>query len=214
MGIDIEKVTQRINKRIQEESEKSAAEMAKRADYKIQIWFRSDRSMHKPIAYTISFWESGKRLHGGGDEMMFVCRRHQHAPKLQPFDLAMAKASTVRGCDGLIPGAIAESGNVLICPHCQVRHKTDQVGDSIFYRTSADQAATILATWFRKIGSRADLYAKYNPTDPRSVMMAENYDYRTAREKKGLTIYPLQNILKDTLGGASLESRFKAFITA
>lgn len=214
MAIDVEKVTNRINQRLQEEAEKSAEEMAKRADYKIQIWFRSNRSIHKPIAYTLSFWESGKRLHGGGDEMMFICRRHQHAPKIKPFDIAMAKQQTVRGCDGLIPGGIAGAGGVIVCPHCHVKHRPDQVGDSIFYRTTADQAATVLATWFRKIGSRADLYAKYNPTDPRSVMMAQNYDYRTAREKKGLTIYPLQNILKDTLNGSSLESRFKAFITA
>jgi len=213
MALNIEAVTARINEKLEKAAQESAKEMAKRADYKIQIWFRSERSMHKPVAYSLSFWESGKRLHGGGDEMMFICRRHAHAPKLKPFDVAYAKTPSVRGCDGLIPGGLAESG-VIVCPHCHVKHKPDQVGDSIFYRTSIDQAATVLAGWWRKIGGRADLYAKYNPNDPRSVMMAQNYDYRTAREKKGLTIYPLQNILKDTLNGATLESRIKAFITA
>lgn len=213
MAINIEAATARLNQKLQKEAEKSAEEMAKRADFKIQIWFRSDRSMHKPVAYSLSFWESGKRLHGGGDEMMFICRRHSHAPKLKPFDVAMAKTKSVRGCDGLIPGGLADSG-VIVCPHCHAKHKPDQIGDSIFYRTSIDQAADVLAKWWRKLGGRADLYAKYNPTDPRSIMMAQNYDYRTAREKKGLTIYPLQNILKDTLNGATLESRIKSFITA
>lgn len=213
MALNLEAATAKLNERIIEEAEKSAAEMAKRADFKIQIWFRSDRSMHKPIAYSLSFWESGKRLHGGGDEMMFICRRHAHSPKLTPFDVGMARTKSVRGCDGLIPGGLADSG-VIVCPHCHVKHKPDQIGDSIFYRTTIDQAVDVLAKWWRKTGGRADLYAKYSPTDPRSIMMAQNYDYRTAREKKGLTIYPLQNILKDTLNGASLESRIKAFITA
>jgi hypothetical protein len=214
MSLNLEAATRKINERIQQEAEKTAKEMAKRADYKIQIWFRSTRSSQKPIAYTLSFWESGKRLHGGGDEMMFVCRRHEHAPKLSSLEIQAAKRKSLRGCDNLIPGGIAADTGLLVCPHCHARHKPDQVGDSIFYRTTVNQAADILANWWRKLGGKADLYAKYNPQDPRSIMMAQNYDYRTAREKKGLTIYPLQNILKDTLNGASLESRFKAFITA
>lgn len=213
MAMNLEKATARLNERIEEEAKKSAEEMAKRADFKIQIWFRSERSMHKPLAYSLSFWESGKRLHGGGDEMMFICRRHANSPRLTPFDVAMGPKKTLRGCDGLIPGGLADTG-VIVCPHCHTKHKPDQIGDSIFYRTTVDQAADILARWWRKLGSRADLYAKYNPNDPRSIMMAQNYDFRTAREKKGLTIYPLQNILKDTLNGATLEGRFKAFITA
>ncbi len=213
MSLNLELATERLNQKLEQEAVKSAEEMAKRAEHKIQIWFRSTRSMHKPVAFTLSFWESGKRMHGGGDEMMFICRRHNTAPKLKPFDMAMAKTKSVRGCDNLIPGGLADSG-VIVCPHCHVKHRPDQIGDSIFYRTTIDQAADIIAMWWRKLGGRADLYAKYNPQDPRSIMMAQNYDYRTAREKKGLTIYPLQNILKDTLNGATLESRIKAFITA
>jgi hypothetical protein len=213
MSLNIEKASERINERIQQEAEKTAEEMAKRADFKIQIWFRSERSIHKPIAYTLSFWESGKRLHGGGDEMMFICRRHEGSPRIAPFEVAMSRVKSSRGCDGLISGGLADTG-IIVCPHCHVRHKPDQIGDSIFYRTSINQATDVLAKWWWKLGGRADLYAKYNPTDPRSIMMAQNYDFRTAREKKGLTIYPLQNILKDTLNGATLESRIKAFITA
>jgi len=203
--------------KIAEENRKSAERMAKKADYKIQIWFRSDRSMHKPIAYTLSFWESGKRLHGGGDEMMYVCRRHADAPKIAPFEIANVsriKNITEKGCDKLIPGGLLDTSGLVVCPHCGIRHRSDQVGDSIFYRTSIDQAARILVTWWRKMECNADIYAKYSPQDPRTVMMLQNYNPRVAREKKGLTIYPLENILKDTMSGATVESRFKAFITA
>jgi hypothetical protein len=214
--MNLNAATQRINARIQEEQEKSAAEMATRADIKIQIWFRSDRSLNKPVTFSLSFWESGKRLHGGGDEMLFICRRHADAPKVTPFEMANAAKKQVSqtGCGGLISGDQISPEGIVVCPHCFLKHRTEQIGDAIFYRTSINDAATILANWWRKVGSNADIYAKYSPTDPRTVMMSQSYSPRTAREKKGLTIYPLARILKDTISGATLESRMRAFITA
>jgi hypothetical protein len=209
---DAEKQYEALQRRIIEENEKSAERMSKKADYKIQIWFKSERSMHKPVAFSLSFWESGKRLHGGGDEMMFICRRHAEAPKATPFEVAAAHKATERGCDLLIPGGLAQG--IIVCPHCGLRHKPNEIGDSIFYRVSVDQAANILETWWSRLECNADLYAKYAPTDPRTALMYQNYNHRVAREKKGLTIYPLENILKDTIAGSSIHSRFKAFITA
>ena len=46
--------------------EADAAEKAKICGkYKIEIRFMSDRSMVKPMKFSISVWESGGRLHGG-----------------------------------------------------------------------------------------------------------------------------------------------------
>lgn len=201
--------------RIQEEVKKGLEEQAKKAGYKIQITFRSDRSIHRPIAYTLSFWESGKRLHGGGDEMMWVCRRNEGAPLSPPPDVLAAKVkATPRGCDSLIPGSLASPQGDIVCPHCQMGHKTHLIGDSIFYRTSVDQCSHILADWWRKLDHNADIYAKFTPKDPRTIAMADAYGWRRARELKGLTIYPLSRIIQDTLAGATVESRFKSFITA
>lgn len=214
--MDFTKAAVILQDRIQKEQEKHAEEMAKRAKYKIQIWFRSDRSMKKPVTFSMSFWESGKRLHGGGDEMLFICRRHASAPKISPFEMANAakKKISETGCGGLISGDNIGPDGTAVCPHCYVRHRAEQIGDAIFYRATIDQAATILATWWRKLGNNADIYAKYSPSDPRTVMMSKTYSPRKARERKGLTIYPLANILKDTLSGSTLESRMRAFITA
>jgi hypothetical protein len=212
--MNLDKLSTEIAAKIEIENVKAAEAAAKKAKYKIQIWFRSERSLHKPLAYSISFWESGKRLHGGGDEMMFICRRNQSAPKISPFDRVSTKMTSDIGCNGLIPGDIAEDTGVVVCPHCYTRHQLTEIGDSIFYQTTIQQASERLAWWWRKLGCNADIYAKYSPTDPRTVMMARHYDAKTAREKKGLTIYPLENILKDTLAGSSLETRLKAFITA
>jgi hypothetical protein len=197
------------------EGEKLAKEQAEKADYKIQVWFTSDRRQTGPCSYTLSFWESGKRLHGGGDEMMFVCRRHAHAPKVTPLDVVGPQAKVGQsGCGMLIPGDHMLPGNFLVCPHCHTKHRSDQVADSIFYRTDITAASKILAKWWRKLDHNADIYVKYCPTDPRVQLMAQSMGIRKAREMKGLTIYPLKRIITDTSAGASVESRFRALLTA
>ena len=208
---------QKLAAAIAEDREKTEKEMATRAKYKIQIWFRSDRSLKAPITFSLSAWQSGKRLHGGGDEMMFICRRHAHSPDVTRSDAKMSRghkiAPSKRGCGNFIPGEHAVGG-ALICPHCGVQHLPEEVGDAVLFRLTADKAATVLAQWWRKLESNADLYAKYTPVDPRSIAMANLHDIQTAREKKGLTIYPLKNIINDIANGSTVESRFKAFILA
>jgi len=206
-----------LKEKMAEESLKTAEEMSKRAKYKIQIWFKSDRSLQKPVAYSLSAWESGKRLHGGGDEMMFICRRQPGAPKITPFEVANVsnkrKNLTETGCGGLIPGEMV-MGSSVVCPHCHIHHDPAHIGDSIFYRTNMTKASEIVTIWWRHLACDADIYVKFQPNDPRTIMMSRAYSARTAREKKGLTIYPLANILKDTAHGASVESRFKALFTS
>ena len=187
---------------------------SKKGDFKIQIWFTSDRRT-ADASYTLSFWESGKRLHGGGDEMMFVCRRHEHAPRIKPFEVAHAKVNiSPKGCDGLIPGGLVGAGGLVVCPHCQTRHRSEIIADSIFYRSSMTKASEILAKWWRKMNHNADIYVKYCPTDPRVILMSKTMSPKKARELEGLTIYPLENIIKDTNAGSTVESRFRALITA
>ena len=195
-----------INKRIEEENVKSAEQMAKKAKYKIQIWFKSDRSIHKPIAFSLSAWQSGKRLHGGGDEMMFICKKIQDA---QP---SRSLTGAVNGCGKFIPGDLNEG--LVVCPHCFRKWERGEIGDSVFYRLPVESAVTVIADWFRRLENNADIYAKYRPNDPRTLLMAKSMSPQAAKEKKGLTIYPLENIIQDTLTGSTLESRIRAFITA
>ena len=86
--------------------------------------------------------------------------------------------------------------------------------DSVFFRLSADKAASVLEQWWYRLGSNADIYMKYSPFDVRVKMMQDAHGVRKARELKGMTIYPLENILKDTANGASVHSRFRALILA
>lgn len=195
---------------------KAAEEATKKARYKIQVWFKSTRSDWKPMAYTVSLWESGKRLHGGGDEMMFFCKRQPDAPRVtaRPFGVGSGKAEqTPDGCGNPIPGENI-SGELALCPHCMMRWNTSQIGDSLYYYSTAQKAAENLEMWWRKLDCDADLYFKYSPTDPRTIMMARNYSAKKARELKGLSIYPLKNMIRDSASGTPVQTLFKNFITA
>lgn len=203
---------------LRKEKERSLNAHKVKGKYKIQIWFKSDRSTKKPIAFSLSAWQSGMRLHGGGDEMMFLCRRHAGVRDLLPSEMKFRNAEnkvqpTPRGCGLFIPGQNSVNGRVM-CPHCGANHDAEHIGDAVFFRLTVDKAVKVLVDWYKKLDSCADLYAKYTPLDPRTVMMGKSLDARTAREKKGLTIYPWKNILEDTANGSTLESRFKAFIMA
>jgi len=203
---------------LKKEKEIALNERKLKGKYKIQIWFKSDRSDRKPMAFSLSAWQSGMRLHGGGDEMMFLCQRHKGVRDLNKEEMKFRSAEhkatpTPRGCGLFIPGENSVNGRVM-CPHCGANHDAEHVGDAVFFRLTADDAAKVLARWYRKLDSCADIYAKYTPLDPRTLMMGKAMDVKTAREKKGLTIYPWKNILQDTAAGTSLENRFKAFILA
>lgn len=191
-----------------------------RAKWKMQIWIKSDRSVQKPLTFTLSIWESGKRLHGGGDESTFICRRNPNAPKptAPPF-VSIGRSSTfkkplsVDGCDTIIPGDNAVHGKI-VCPGCGIRWDTEHIADSLFYRLPVENAAVVLVSWFRALDSDCDLYVKFRAEDIRVKMQAEAFGIHEAQRRKGLMIFPLRNIIRQTAGGATLESRFKAMLLA
>lgn len=203
----------RLYEEIEVETAKTAAEMEKKARFKIQLFFQSERSDKKPMAFTLSVWESGKRLHGGGDECLFICRR-QRGALAKPFDVMGKEVKNQMGCGGFISGDLVSDDGKMVCPHCMLAHTSSEVGDSVFFRLSADKAASVLEQWWHRLGCDADIYMKYSPRDIRVRMMQDAYGVRKARELKGMTIYPLENILKDTSNGTSVHSRFRALLLA
>lgn len=203
---------ERVLRQLDEENEKSRLEMAQKASYKIQFWFQSERSDRKPVTYSLSAWSSGKRLHGGGDESLFICRRHTDAPK--PFDVVGGKSASPMGCGGFISGDYITPQGLAVCPHCHAQHKTEHIADAVLYRSSIADAASTLTSWWRRLNCDADIYLKYAPYDIRVKTMQNAFGLRKARELKGLTIYPLERILKDTAAGADVEARFRALLLA
>ena len=203
-----------VTQRDQLEKEKKYS----KAEWKIQIWIKSKRSIHKPLTFTLSIWASGKRLHGGGDESAFFCRRAPGATKPRaPFAASLGRSRTFKneptnnGCGALIPGDLSIQGKVN-CPSCGLQWTQDQITDSIFYQVPVEKAASIIADWVRDLNFSADLYCKYRDDDIRTKMMAKQFGVRKARQLKGMQIYPLVNLLKDTATGSTLEARIKAFL--
>jgi len=216
MDHDLNALRQGMAHHLEEAEKKSAEIMRAKATYKIQIWFRHNRRLFGDNQFTLSFWESGKRLHGGGDEKMFVCRRLRSAPKPNRRDaIGLMNKGDVkeRGCDHLIPGALVSMG-LVVCPHCGMRHDSAYLVDSVLYEMDMTKASEILEMWWRRLDGDADVYVKFAPDDPRTLVMADEMGFRKARRRKGLTIYPLAHIIKDISNGASVQSRFRSLLTA
>lgn len=172
--------------------------------YKIELFFTSARSMNKPTPGVLSFWESGSRLHGGGDCKMYICP---------------GKYRRVNECEAFIPDA-GNASAVLFCPKCGTSWKGDDVIGEHLARLSMKQWADLLLHYFVRLEHNADIYVKHAKDDIRTVAMMEQAKNKggeslnKVRVKRALVIYPLKNIVKDTSAGASLLGRFQALLTA
>src|SRR5579862_8352469 len=82
-----------------------------KAKYKIEVLFAHKRKLHALSAGALSIWESGTKLHGGGDTKMYWCP----ARKMKRSD-----------CNGIIPDASNGYGH-LVCPRCGVVWKGEEV---------------------------------------------------------------------------------------
>lgn len=168
------------------------------ARYKIEMQFGKDRSTWKPFAGAMSLFLSGSKLHGGGDEKLYLCARED--------------------CRGVIfPGE--RLGGSVMCRTCEMMwDENDLVGELLFKLTPQDWA-TVIHRMFVKLDHNADIYVKYHQTDIRyqaALEMARKRggeEINKARKNRGLHIYPLKNIIRDTSAGAQLYDRFLAFIT-
>lgn len=108
---------------------------------------------------------------------------------------------------------MAASNNTYIRdPNTGIKYPT--IRDCIMVAATPDHIATLLARLWDDLEGDADLYLKYNPQAIREQMSQGVFNYVRPNwdEEEELAIYPVENILKDTLHGASLQGRFKSFI--
>lgn len=172
------------------------------AKYKIEVTFTHCRRLNAPNACGIQVWESGKRFHGGGDQLMFVCT-----------DTTEKDPAKQLGCKNFISADDITRG-VAYCRHCQKGIVAEKLGQIYYMNETPAKIAVRLVEMFRKLGSNADIYLKFHKTDIRYIAMERAKGLETARRLKGMHIYPLKNILRDTIAGADLGQRFKVFLTS
>ena len=170
-----------------------------RAQYKIDITFGPDRTPRGPNVALIQIWESGKHFHGGGDDKMYWCKD--------------VREGNNDGCWGPIPSSNIFSG-MAYCPTCQARINADYLTGERIVKLSTTKMAEVVEGLFRRLGFSADVYCKYHQTDIRYQACLKENGFEKARYLKGMFIYTLAAILKDTSAGAPLHSRFKAFLSA
>jgi hypothetical protein len=154
----------------------------------------------------MSFWHSGARFHGGGDDKLYLCPGS-----------SLGKSN----CHAIMQ----ESYNVtegVVCPACGTIWPHDVVIGELFFNLPMRTWSTAVYRYFRLLEYNCDIYLKFAPADIRTAALAQvnKQTYRgsvrleNARAKRARAIYPLRNIIKDTSAGAGLLNRIYAFLTA
>lgn len=189
-----------------QEDRRVRKELEKRdgAPYKIELQLASGFSITKPSAGLICFFGSGRALHGDGDTRLYICP---------------GRELKVADCSAFIPD-IGQGPETAVCGNCGNTWKNDQLIGEVLYRLPVQKWAIVLATWFRKLNSQADVRIIYPPDDIRSKALLEQEKQRggelleSARAKRAIRVYPLKNIMTDLGAGADLTNRMLAFVRA
>lgn len=170
-----------------------------KAKFKIEIIFVKNRSLLSLNTVGIQIWESGKKAHGGGDDLMYWCRDNRPAHNT--------------GCWSPISSDNIRDG-IGFCPNCKMAINAELLTDLRIGNTYLASLAKEIEKIFRSLGSNADLYLKFHKTDIRYIAMEKAKGPEVAKKLKGMAIYTLANIVKDTTNGANLTNRIKAFLTS
>lgn len=174
------------------------------ARYKIQVFFTGKRTTQGPNDVTLTFWESANELHGGGDELMYICRD------------GSSKENPPPGCGTIFSGSNISGSNaglIATCPGCKRIVNANRLARDLTGRKTSRELAKALAGLWYKLGGNAALYLKFQPGDIRYVA-ASGDGVSSYRRGQIPVMYPLKRILEDTSVGSNLESRFYAFLTA
>jgi len=189
-----------------------------KARFKLEVQFgkgrvgRGQRSA-QPFAGVMSAWLSGSKFHGGGDEKIFEC------PGCGAWILPhqITQRTVVQKINGR---DVEEFMSLSYCGECAKVWKSEQtIGERLYKLTEQNWAFAILKM-FQRLEMDADIYLKYHPIDIRYQTMMEmarnrgGEELAKAKKNRGLHIYPLKNIIKDTKHGSDLYGRIRAFINA
>ena len=172
------------------------------AKFKLEVLFSKNFSLNAPNAGMLSFWESGTKLHGGGDTIMHICP----GKKLKKSD-----------CEAFIPDTSHGLG-FLICPHCHTQWEGEDVFGQLLFKLPLPKWAEVLHRYYLKLGGNVDLVMKYYPGSIREASGKEQINELRGEElgkvrgKRVRKVYPLANIIKDTSAGADLERRILDFL--
>jgi hypothetical protein len=174
--------------------------------YKLEVMFGKARSITNPTPGILSFWLSGSKFHGGGDEKLYLCP---------------GASLKKNGCVALLPDSSKGMLGVA-CPKCGSIWKHEDLVGELMFNLPMRKWAVVLYRYYRVCDYNCDIYLKYSTHDLRAISIAQA-DRQTwagskkldeTRDKRVRALYPLKNIIKDVSAGADLLGRFYAFLTA
>jgi hypothetical protein len=172
--------------------------------YKIELMFVGRRSLCKPTRGALSAWESGAKLHGGGDVAVYFCP---------------GKMTGKNNCEMPIR-SVHNAGGRMVCSHCDSVWHDTQPYNTMYANLPMTKWADVLIKYYQLLGHNADIYLKHSGDDIRAILQKDK-DTKANGELMhmsecdvALHIYPLANIIKDTAAGADLHSRFHAFLVS
>lgn len=179
-----------------------------KAQYKLEVAFTEERSMHHPFMGVISMWSNGGYAHGGGDEAVYFCTAKidkDGESKMcgHPLDLKWIHKTAA------------------ICPSCRNVVDPKDLAGQIGAKLTVQNWATLITKTWLQLGSNADIRIGMLRGDLRRTTEKEQETSRFGGEKlmkvrleREWAIYPLRNIIRDTAAGASLTGRIRAFLSA
>lgn len=179
-----------------------------KARFKLEVCFTQDRSIHKPFLGMVSVWTNGGFLHGGGDEVVYLC----------PTRLDGKDGSKTTCAEPMHIQFV--SRRVAVCPKCKSVHDPKNLVGQVIARLPLQHWVTLFLKMFRRLDCNADLVLEHVDGDIRRANEKEmernrgGEVYESVRSKRMRIAYPLHRILQDTSAGATLESRIRAFLLA
>ena len=177
------------------------------AFYKIEVQFGKNHHINGTPTYgMVTIWESGTKLHGGGDSLLYVCP---------------GKSLGKNECESVIPDSV-NGRSVVVCPHCYTSWKNVELIGQHYYRLPIQKWAEVIYRWFLRLNLNADIRVKYFYDDIRAITAKEKKHHiggdflerARSSDQRISRVYPLANILKDVNAGADIYNRILAFLKA
>jgi len=207
-----------------EDIKKAEDDKKDKADYKIELVFDSRRSarLHKLVPFMVTIWESGKRLHGGGDDKMYWCGYEDCGKPIKTANFAYMH-TVCPSCNRELFLDPPSKG-----AHIRSLNREGRQSDGIekipivvgerFCNLPPSKIADLLVKLWYQLEGKADVYFKHTARKIRYDAVHETTrdidNLEMARISRKPGIYTLKSIRKDIAAGSDLKKRFLSWILA
>jgi len=176
-----------------------------RAKYKIEVILPPRRKKNEAIACAVTAFKSGGNIHGGGDELLYLCRNENDAK------IGCGAVLKSNPMVGTIDGGVV---TVFYCDNCKKYVNRELLSSTFLYKLPLKKLAENIYGLFRKLDSNADIYLKHVHVDVRDAASRGGDKMMQVPQRMEYAIYTLKNIFKDTANDSQVLRKIEGFLTA